>query len=996
MSDCTIGSMNQLPLHHWKKLCRILRMVWWLMFISFDAGAQQPIFRQYTIRDGLPSNVVYSAVQDDQGFMWFGTDAGVVRFDGKRFEPFSVNDGLPDNDILRLFKDSKGRIWFLSLNGKLSYYHNGQIHNANNDRLVPNFTSIGGFLYGLEDNTGNLYFGGLANNILYLNKNGKSLQMINDEFSLNIGLGYHINLCTSSTGKIIANYRHKIYTYELPSFNRVEIPLTFSFDSTYCFSNGPNNSIVVIADNRINVIINDKISIQYPITDYIMDHSTRMSLEPDGSVWLHNSYAQTKYYKRVKNTFIDGVTYLKGKHVSQIYVDSEGNRWICTNGFGLFQTLKNESFFKNIQPNKSDESNEIFSLIKDSLGGLIFTDRKGIIYRKLGNEIQLLKLNKNDDLVNRVLDMLLFNGDEIICASDVGLFMVKLTKDGLKNPVFILDERQKSPVSFKSIASSNNAIFVSNRNVIMRVKRNPITKKYTIKETVYKSGRTYAMQFDFSQNLWFEQFERLNCLSNDSLISFPQYDSLFIGKITDIKFIDNDKMIVATYGKGIRVFEEGKLKKTINKKSGLCSEYCNKLFIKGKEWFVATSQGISVIHWQTDTSSKITSYYKNDGLLSDKVNDIVADDERIYMATSLGLCILDRKIDISTSKPPLISIKSLTVNGVTKEFLGDVIIPSNARSIKIAYVAPTFVAPDKIAYQYRISLQAAWQSTELDELEFTSIPPGTYIFQVRARVYNSSWSKPVTVHFQVIPLFYETLGFKILLGGFLVIIVYLSLRQLTSRKLRHQLRQLEQQRMIETERRRISADVHDDFGADLTQIVLLSRLAKKRPEEQEIIDRIEASSLGVITKMNEIIWALNPTNDTVPHLVSYLRRLANEFSDTNGISIDFYTLGEMPDIMLSAVFRRNLFLIFKESLRNIIKHAEAKKVEVRVEYDSSASTIRMSIKDDGNGFNESAKAEYGNGLQNMKKRAEEINAKLSVIKTTGGGTEIQLMVTLPK
>jgi signal transduction histidine kinase len=89
-------------------------------------------------------------------------------------------------------------------------------------------------------------------------------------------------------------------------------------------------------------------------------------------------------------------------------------------------------------------------------------------------------------------------------------------------------------------------------------------------------------------------------------------------------------------------------------------------------------------------------------------------------------------------------------------------------------------------------------------------------------------------------------------------------------------------------------------------------------------------------------------------------------------------------------------LIFKESLRNIIKHAEAKKVEVRVEYDSSASTIRMSIKDDGNGFNESAKAEYGNGLQNMKKRAEEINAKLSVIKTTGGGTEIQLMVTLPK
>jgi len=455
-------------------------------------------------------------------------------------------------------------------------------------------------------------------------------------------------------------------------------------------------------------------------------------------------------------------------------------------------------------------------------------------------------------------------------------------------------------------------------------------------------------------------------------------------------------MIVATFGKGIQVLNGKKHLATINAQKGLAGNYCHKLFFTNNEWFVATTQGVSVINWRDNATPKIESYTESDGLLSDAVLDVMAEDSIIAMATPLGLCILNRAIEKKSSLLPQVAVSNVWLNNQNTSLSSNLELQKPSDKIKISFVAPEFVSPEKVRYEYRMNLSEKWQQAPVQEMEFSNLVPGEYVFQVRAKKHNSDWSKPVTVHFQVIPLFYETLGFKILLGGFLVIIVYLSLRQLTSRKLRRQLRQLEQQRMIETERRRISADVHDDFGADLTQIVLLSRLAKKRPEEQEIIDRIEASSLGVITKMNEIIWALNPTNDTVPHLVSYLRRLANEFSDTNGISIDFYTLGEMPDIMLSAVFRRNLFLIFKESLRNIIKHAEAKKVEVRVEYDSSASTIRMSIKDDGNGFNESAKAEYGNGLQNMKKRAEEINAKLSVIKTTGGGTEIQLMVTLPK
>src|SRR6185436_1908480 len=123
--------------------------------------AQDVVYRNYTLKEGLPSQTVYCAIQDNEGFMWFGTDAGVCRFDGKEFRLFTTNDGLPDNDIIKMYKDSKGRIWFLSLKGILSYYLNGTIYNSENDSRLKKVRARDAIVSFLEDSRHNVWFGTL-------------------------------------------------------------------------------------------------------------------------------------------------------------------------------------------------------------------------------------------------------------------------------------------------------------------------------------------------------------------------------------------------------------------------------------------------------------------------------------------------------------------------------------------------------------------------------------------------------------------------------------------------------------------------------------------------------------------------------------------------------------------------------------------------------------------------------------------------------------------
>jgi len=208
-------------------------------------------------------------------------------------------------------------------------------------------------------------------------------------------------------------------------------------------------------------------------------------------------------------------------------------------------------------------------------------------------------------------------------------------------------------------------------------------------------------------------------------------------------------------------------------------------------------------------------------------------------------------------------------------------------------------------------------------------------------------------------------------------------------------RDIERQLMLEHERTRISQDMHDDVGASLTRISILSELVKNnaetKGETKQWLGQISDTSREVMEEMNQIIWALNPKNDTLEGLIAYIRRFANEYLEPTSISCAFNLPEAMTKLPLTVEVRRNIYLVIREALHNVVKHSDAK--HVRISLKMNERNFKIAVKDDGKGF-DPGKLEFpGNGLINMKKRMADIDGEFAVISIPGEGTEITLLMS---
>jgi signal transduction histidine kinase len=207
---------------------------------------------------------------------------------------------------------------------------------------------------------------------------------------------------------------------------------------------------------------------------------------------------------------------------------------------------------------------------------------------------------------------------------------------------------------------------------------------------------------------------------------------------------------------------------------------------------------------------------------------------------------------------------------------------------------------------------------------------------------------------------------------------------------------LDRQLMLERERARISQDMHDDVGASLTRISILSDLAKNKTEitddTKQWLGQISDTSRGVMEEMNQIIWALNPKNDTLEGLVAYLRRFVYEYLEPTTVNCVFDLPETLPDKALNVEVRRNVYLVVREAMHNVIKHAGASKVFVSMRMNEHG--FRVKIKDNGKGFDPTSPEFPGNGLINMKKRMNDIEGEFLIKSKTGEGTVIELIVPL--
>ncbi|SPE52218.1 putative Integral membrane sensor signal transduction histidine kinase [Verrucomicrobia bacterium] len=286
------------------------------------------------------------------------------------------------------------------------------------------------------------------------------------------------------------------------------------------------------------------------------------------------------------------------------------------------------------------------------------------------------------------------------------------------------------------------------------------------------------------------------------------------------------------------------------------------------------------------------------------------------------------------------------------------------------------------------------------QAEYSYLPTGQYQFRIQAVTETGDktgeiLSLPVTVA----PPLWQTPwfggGLLLLLVGALVAVV----RNATWRKMQRQLELLNQQRAVELERSRIARDIHDDLGAHLTQIALLSELAQtdlgQPAQARAHLEQIFTTAGTVARQLDEIVWAITPTNDTLEEFASYTCKFAQDYLRVAGIRCRLEVPESLPKYPMSSAERHDLFLAAKEALHNVVKHAHADEVWLRLKIDNG--TLSLEIQDNGKGLREPADPRpRGHGLANMQDRLRHVGGTFEQNGRAGSGTTVRLVLPLKK
>jgi signal transduction histidine kinase len=376
-------------------------------------------------------------------------------------------------------------------------------------------------------------------------------------------------------------------------------------------------------------------------------------------------------------------------------------------------------------------------------------------------------------------------------------------------------------------------------------------------------------------------------------------------------------------------------------------------------------------------------------------------DGRILIPTRLGLAIARPEFAPTNYVAPPAIIESVQVDA--EELAGTAgpreLWPRH-RKLEFRYTAPSFLDPERIRFRYRLDgFDAGWVDAGAERVaRYPRLPAGEYRFQVQAESHGGTATEPAaSFAFRVPPFLWQRWWFLLGAAGALLAGVYWVVRLVAVRRLRAQVARLEQENALQRERARIAQDIHDEFGARMTQISLLAertQYALAYPAKaNDLVGRIAQMSRQGIKSLDEIVWAVNPRNDTLQDLLDYAGQYAVDFLQAAGIRCRVDFPDHPRDRNLPADVRHGLFLAVKEALNNVVKHAGATEVWLRVH--EADDTLTWVIEDDGHGFERGPGSPQTDGLRNMQQRLAQFGGRCEVEGRPGQGARVKFELRLP-
>ena len=381
---------------------------------------------------------------------------------------------------------------------------------------------------------------------------------------------------------------------------------------------------------------------------------------------------------------------------------------------------------------------------------------------------------------------------------------------------------------------------------------------------------------------------------------------------------------------------------------------------------------------------------------------------KLWFPTIKGLASVNPAALKPNRQAPPVRIEAVLLGGRAQPMSGpelgpggSLVIPPRKEGLEIQYTSLNLSAPERTRFKFWLEgHEKTWTEAGGSRVaRYPILPPGSYRFHVTACNEDGEWNPTGTsLALTVLPPFWRTGWFlgtaaALLLGAIAAVVYYIS-----TQKLQRQLATLKQQETLERERSRIARDIHDQLGASLTQVALLGELVesdKDAPNEVEAHARqISQTARDTTRVLDEIVWAVNPSNDTLDGLMTYVCKYAQEYLAVAGVHYRLEVPSQLPNTPIPPEVRHNVFLVCKEAVTNIVRHAKASEVHLRLRFNQDA--CEFELQDNGRGLiglDEKA-AQTRNGLRNMRARMESIGGQFTLGPAPGGGALVRLTVPL--
>lgn len=979
---------------------------------------------------GLSSNTIYCTYQDEKGYIWVGTANGLQRFDGSKFVSFGSSDprgqGLPVSDLAQILPAGQGKLWLFyrsrqeaGLLDPTSFQY--QVIPIQPAGPVPARSSMRIW----KDSKGELYLVISGYGMLRYNRARNSFSTENP-FALPAGwkpshtpfedtlekrvwipcLDSGLAVYDITTGKVYTKSNNPLQLPLLRGGEKGALFTEFFIDSRrrhwlfswtsgqdkYCFDEkgNPQRDTSGLGANP-----------EYAeLRSFFETRKGVLWVYGSNGLYSFDNTARRFYFYRSGDGNFNGISY---QDVNHILEDRDGSIWLSTDN-GLFFTNPGSGPFGvvNLQFDESKGGIEITDLLQLAGGQYwLSTWGRGII-----------TLDKDF----REYDARIYRGmpakDPVSTAQYGQAWALYQHRDGkiwigCQGGKYIIYDTLSRSSTFSEIKEAEGATIRyitadASGNIWISTQRGHLIRYDGMQFTVHQRIGTIIPKVlvDSKGLLWLATHNQgLYCISSDGNRVLQHYTAdsktnpLFINSGGDIDQVDDSTIAYAAGALNLVNIHTGKISwRTFE--DGLPGNSIQRIRADGDgNLWIITLDGLCKYNPRTN---RFTPYGRRDGINLahlTRAADFRCSQGYIMFTGSNALMFFVPGYFSSRQSPPDVAITDFKLFNEYIPVDSLLALPRlsfshEQNSFSIYFSALSYSLKEKLTYYYKMEgIDKDWIKADRQNLvNYPLLPPGSYTFYVYCENIDGVRSRNIThFHIYIKPPFWKTYWFlSTALFGLLLFIYFLH-RMRVNRLL-----------AVEKIRTRVARDLHDDMGSTLSTINILSSMAKNKMDSDlkktgEYIGKISENSQQMMEAMDDIVWSIKPSNDSMQKITARMREFATSVLEAKEVELAFEVDEDVYQVKLDMEARRDFFLIFKEAVNNAAKYAKASRVTVRLT--KEAGKLVLQVADNGIGFSV-ADADNGNGLGNMQKRTESMNGKLWIQSKPGDGTRVTLSIPL--